>query len=210
MKTLWRRLGTTGWISGRMLLTAMIGLSGSFALTVQADDNLQVTMMTLSVNKAIPHPSSTTQPLPSGMRDKPVTMPETASLSSMIMESAANPEEICRRVSAQVKYEPDTKQEDEWREPAQTLKMGRGDCEDFATCVSTVSAAKGLLVQVYILTSRVNKLSHAITISENSGKMWMSSNGTYVAVLSQSDAKDRICRNMGWAYDDVTMTETRM
>lgn len=132
-------------------------------------------------------------------------MPDEAAVKSIAAVTGANPKDICRQIKAHVQYAPDTKPEDEWRPAGATLKLGRGDCEDFAGCVVAVCRAKGMLTRVYVLTSKVNERSHAVTIGEQNGGMWMSSNGIYQAVLSLDDAKDKVCREMGWWYDDVTM-----
>jgi len=197
---------------GRPLLTVLIGVVGCFALSSQAVNSIHVTVQGLSPHNAIPSLGSsiTTQPLVDDMQDQLVTMWKAAALSSLILESAADPEAICQQVSAYVQYATDTKPEDEWREPEQTLKAGRGDCEDFASCVQAACTAKGISTKVYVMTSKVNKRAHAVTISDEGGRMWMSTNGTYEAVLSMSDAKDRICRRMGWWYDDVTVEERGM
>lgn len=137
--------------------------------------------------------------------DRPVTMPGPSTLQSLVASTDDDPRTICREIKQRVKYAPDIRAEDEWRTPRETLKLGKGSCEDFAGCVAAVCETKGISAKVYVMASKVNKRSHAVTIGENGGKMWMSSNGSFAAVLTLSDAKDKVCREMGWSYDDVTM-----
>lgn len=148
-----------------------------------------------------------TRPRFEGTEEKPVTMPTLATLESLVKNSEPDPRDICRNVSKLVKYAPDTQAEDEWRSAEETLKGGRGDCEDFAECIAATCQAKGLSAKLYILRSHVNEQSHAVTIGEDNGAMWMSSNSKHQAVASLSDAKDKVCKEMGWWYDDVTISD---
>jgi|APCry1669188910_1035180.scaffolds.fasta_scaffold20070_1 Transglutaminase-like superfamily len=142
--------------------------------------------------------------------DRQVTPPKTASLSSIIIDSAADPEVICKQIGEHVQYAPHATPDDKGRAPEQTVQLGHGNCEDFASTVRAVCAAKDIPTKIYVVTSRINQRSHAVTISDEGGNMWMSSNGSYSAVLSLSDAKDHICRIMGWWYDDTTIEEKLM
>jgi len=136
-----------------------------------------------------------------------VTMSNTVSLESLAADTRADPEEICRQIRDHVQYAADTQSEDEWRPSEETLKAGRGDCEDFAICVKDMCAKKGLQSDIRIISSKVTGKSHAIATGNDNGVLWISSNGSYERVDSIKEAKDKIAREMGWGLEDASISE---
>lgn len=193
--------GRRKWLG--LLTTAVTGLVVLNASAVTVQFNMEVS----SPKTADKTFRIGTRPRLEDMDEKPAMMSKLYPLESLVKNTNPDSKDICLKISNLVRYAPDTEAGDEWRSAEETLKAGRGDCEDFAECVAATCQAKGLSATMYILRSNVNAQSHAVTIGEDNGGLWMSSNGNHQNVVSLSDAKEKVCKTMGWWYDDVTMTD---
>jgi len=123
----------------------------------------------------------------------------TADLSwADAIRQSSSPEEISNAVGNRVKYSRDRFKEDEWRSGRETWHRGAGDCEDYAATVKDLCTEKKLTAKIVIVHSKTAGKSHAVTMGEVNGRVWVSSNGTYAQYQSLHDAKQEIARDLGW------------
>jgi len=88
----------TGLLRSRPLLTAVIGIAGCFALKLQSDDNMQVTMRSASSEDALSNQVCATQLQTANEQDRLVTKPKMTGISSLIVDSRVNPKVIYPQV----------------------------------------------------------------------------------------------------------------
>lgn len=138
---------------------------------------------------------------------RPMTMPARESWNEVVARTLPVPVEVCRQVKDHVAYTPDVRPEDEWRSGRDTFARGGGDCEDIAASVKDLCAEKGIVVEMYIIESKVDNKSHVVAIGTDGADMWMSSNGSFQRISSLNDARERISREFGWWYDQVVMAK---
>ncbi len=112
------------------------------------------------------------------------------------------PRDVCRLVDRFVSYWPEVV--DRWAPPAETWQCGRGDCEDFATCIEELCHQKGFDVSIRLyFPDGGPEEGHAVVVGMWNGRMWMASNGTYREVGSIADVKAFVARSYGCNKDDL-------
>ncbi|HXH52211.1 MAG TPA: transglutaminase-like cysteine peptidase [Sphingomicrobium sp.] len=93
-------------------------------------------------------------------------------------------EAVNRYVNARVAFVDDSRQfgrEDVWATAAQTLRRGRGDCEDYAIAKMQLLRAAGLSdndLYMVIVKDLVRRADHAVLVVRAGGKMVVLDNGT--------------------------------
>lgn len=80
---------------------------------------------------------------------------------------------ICSEVRRRVRYKAEPKGRDHWQKPEETLKLGTGDCDDFA--ILTLSMCRKAKVQARMVIFYNRKAGHAVC----AGSGWYASNGNY-------------------------------
>jgi predicted transglutaminase-like cysteine proteinase len=131
-------------------------------------------------------------------------MPWRERTMDTVANDAPSPDTICSSVKRRVRYQRDIMPEDSWKTAESTWEDRSGDCEDFAVLVKDMCARKNMPATVYRFYPPQGS-GHAVTIGRWQGRMWMSSNGSYVEVYSIDDAKHRVADKHGWNADLVTM-----
>ena len=115
----------------------------------------------------------------------------------------SSPENITKTVKNRVQYSRDMLKDDEWRSGRETWDRGEGDCEDYAATVKDLCAANGIVAHILVVRSRAAGKSHAVTMGEWNGGVWVSSNGSYREFQSLHDAKQEVARDLGWWAPEV-------
>ena len=106
-----------------------------------------------------------------------VTFPKTAGASTQPYTTqqvvdevgVGNYEALSLWMSRHIKYRSDMYASDEWKEPSQTLKDGRGDCEDYATLILECLRLMGVQDAFLLGVSRkVRNIGHVVSIFRES------------------------------------------
>jgi hypothetical protein len=117
----------------------------------------------------------------------------------------SSPADACKAVKSRVDYAQQMFKEDKWRAGTDTWGRKQGDCTDFAVAVQDLCQAKDIKTDTYVLRSKTTGKAHAVTMGTWNGSSWVSSNGSYQAVTSLDDAKEKLAREQGWWAPDVEM-----
>lgn len=145
----------------------------------------------------------------SGLRTLELRQGKSLPASTLAWDSpsqrSSSPEDVCKAVTDRVKYARDMVKEDEWRDGRDTWNKKEGDCEDYAVVIKDRCEEEGFKTEIYVVKSGTAGASHAITIGEVNGALWISSNGSYKEVESLNDAKETIARDLGWWAPDVSV-----
>lgn len=83
-------------------------------------------------------------------------------------------------------------QEDVWQPAGETLRRGRGDCEDYAIAKLQLLRAAGISEsRLYLVIARdlVRRGEHAVLAVESGGELWILDNGTD-EILNAREARD--------------------
>ena len=104
-----------------------------------------------------------------------------------------SPREICRVVESNIRYK--TEKADQWSAAGETWGRGAGDCEDFAIMIQKLCQISGFETKVHLyFPATGGREGHAVLVGEWNGKMWLSSNGSYVEVKSEQEVRQRVAR----------------
>ena len=93
-------------------------------------------------------------------------------------------EAVNRYVNARVRFVDDRRQygvEDQWTSAADTLRRGRGDCEDYAIAKLQLLRRAGFAEQdlyLVILHDSLRRADHAVLVARAEGRMLVLDNGT--------------------------------
>jgi hypothetical protein len=87
---------------------------------------------------------------------------------------------------------------DDWKPAERTWEEKRGDCEDFAICVTQMCAEAGIQADMYVVYEEGNREAHAIAVGEKDGRTWLSSNGKYKEIESLPEAAGAVSKELGW------------
>jgi len=114
-------------------------------------------------------------------------------------------EAICRAVKSRIRYARDTHPTDEWRSPAETWRLRKGDCEDYALLVEHLCRQKGFKSTLYRLYPHgTGRTGHVILLIEGpTGVKHMSSNGSCELVFSLDDARRILANRNGWSLSSM-------
>ena len=119
-------------------------------------------------------------------------------------QAARSPKQIAALVSRRIKFTRDQLPEHEWQTGQESWQRGYGDCEDFAVCVRELAQKAGFRSDIYVFSSKTRNEHHAVTIGTQGGRMWMSSNGSYVPIRSLEDAAFKLESDMSWQGDLIS------
>ncbi len=139
------------------------------------------------------------------MRDResaPQTMPYRQQNLETVSGWVRNPQDVCTAVKQRVRYTRDRLPEDQWKDGRQTWRSGTGDCEDFAVLIKKLCRENNIQADVYRFYPPTGS-GHVVALGEWNGRLWMSSNGSFVEVYSFEDAKRRVARSQGWSVADM-------
>jgi predicted transglutaminase-like cysteine proteinase len=131
-------------------------------------------------------------------------MPAWRGAQTSTAHGLQNPRSVCATVKRHVRYSRDTSPEEEWKDAEDTWSEGTGDCEDFAVLVKQRCRQRGVTAEVYSFYPPKGS-GHAVVIGEWKGRLWMSSNGSFVEISSIEDASCRVAQSQGWDPDLVLM-----
>ena len=117
----------------------------------------------------------------------------------------ASPMDVCHAVERGVGYK--TEEIDRWAPPRETWTTGRGDCEDFATCVEAFCHELGFeaTVRLYFPSDERGD-GHAVVTGTWNGRMWMSSIGSYEEVKSLDEVEEAVARVLHCSKDRMWNT----
>ena len=106
-----------------------------------------------------------------------------------------SPKDVCEQVARHVSYRSD--HEDRWVSAAETWRMARGDCEDFAIVVQHMCAELGVEASIYVFfPSGHEDAGHAVAVGQWMGRFWLSSNGSYQESDSFDGIRSLVAREM--------------
>lgn len=116
--------------------------------------------------------------------------------------NATSPAEICGIVRNRVHYQ--MKHSAHGVAAKVVWERKWGNCVDYCTVIQALCRRRGWGSTTYVLRSTVNHKAHAVLLGRFRGELWMSSNGDYRYVGTVKEAKQKVCRDFGWALDDTT------
>jgi hypothetical protein len=121
---------------------------------------------------------------------------------SEVLEQCESPRDVCNVVSRFIGYR--SEDIDRWTSAEETWQRGRGDCEDFATCIEAICYKLGFNTTINLyFPSGLRGDGHAVAVGSWNGKVWMSSNGSYEEVSSIAEVKETVARMYGCTTDDM-------
>jgi len=121
-----------------------------------------------------------------------------------ISYSEKSPKDIVREVKHLVQYKEDLI--DYYQTPEETLKLGTGDCEDFALLIKKLCEENSISAKIYCLYPRNEIQGHAIVIGQYQSKYWYSSNGWFSYVDDFKSISKNIASEMHWRGDISMVT----
>ncbi|HUE78952.1 MAG TPA: transglutaminase-like cysteine peptidase [Sphingomicrobium sp.] len=128
-------------------------------------------------------------------RQRVVGAPASYAASLRGRDAMARVEAVNRYVNARVQFVDDSRQyrrEDFWSAASDTLRRGRGDCEDYAIAKLQMLRAAGFSDRdLYLVVAKdlVRRSDHALLVVRAAGRMLVLDNGTDV-ILDADDASD--------------------
>jgi predicted transglutaminase-like cysteine proteinase len=112
--------------------------------------------------------------IPEGREKMVFVTPECPEVKRLVaeLEGGENLPEIYREwISTHLSYVPDNeayRQPDYWQLPRETLKLGRGDCEDFALLLCSMLRASGYPAErVFMAICRKGDAKHVLVLLDN-------------------------------------------